>query len=80
MVQTNRALGLLLLAGVPTASARPNLDRLFQHADQNGDDAISLAEMRAASAQRFANADADGDGTVTREERRADHTKTKTAS
>lgn len=39
--------------------------------DRDGDRRVSLAEMQAASAARFARLDANSDGQLTREERRA---------
>ncbi|HAC60269.1 EF-hand domain-containing protein [Parvibaculum sp.] len=47
--------------------------RLFEQADTNGDGSVSMAEMQAASEERFAGADADGDGVLTKDEMRSAH-------
>lgn len=57
----------LTLAGAAWAQdARPG-----SRVDADGDRRVSLVEMQAAQAQRFARLDANRDGRLTREERRA---------
>jgi Ca2+-binding EF-hand superfamily protein len=61
------AAAALTLAGTAAAQdARP-----AGRADADGDPRISLAEMQAAHAARFARLDANGDGALSRDERKA---------
>lgn len=57
------AAGALLLAAVGTAQAQ-NAGRALAALDTNGDGALQLPEIEAASAARFARLDANGDGMV----------------
>ncbi|ABD56052.1 EF-hand domain-containing protein [Jannaschia sp. CCS1] len=41
---------------------------IFSELDADGSGAVTLEELRAAGANRFANADADGDGALSRDE------------
>lgn len=56
----------LALSGAAAAQDRP-----AGRVDRNADRQVSLAEMQAMAAQRFARSDADRDGQLTAEERRA---------
>lgn len=61
------AAATLALAGSAAAQGSPSAGRL----DRDGDKRVSLAEMQARQAERFARMDVDRDGQLTREERRA---------
>ncbi len=48
-------------------------ERRFQHADANGDGAISKDEALAGADKRFARLDTNGDGVISEEEMKAGH-------
>jgi len=70
-------LGAALAVALGGAAAAQ--DRPAGRADQNGDRRISLSEMQASAAQRFARLDVNRDGGLTREERRAGRQVTRAA-
>lgn len=49
----------------------PRAERMFERLDMDTDGKVTLEEMKAATAERFAKRDVDGDGVVSREDRRA---------
>ena len=58
------------LAGTAMAQddTRPGPRIVFEEVDANNDGAITLEEIQAMGANRFANADTDGDGALSRDE------------
>lgn len=79
---THLKAGILALM-IPTAFAAPAFAQdagadgaprmIFSELDADGNGAVSLEEMQAAGANRFARADADGDGALSRDELLAQH-------
>ena len=63
------ALGLVVTAAMPTAASADRGERpSFTELDTDGNGELTLAELQAHGAERFAEADADGDGLLSSDE------------